>query len=201
MVANPTSQQEVYTAVCAHRRGLIVGHLKRTRSFPTSVPAQFGDLRASLQDAEEDVLSSWRRCFEYVAERSRYVVTYPGNKRRRREFAGRFGPRDRERLEYLSGVEEEAGVLWHELEEAEGWKGWCEGVMDEWTAGWRPARVEGDMLYVGEDAQADVRRYQREINEKRVAIGLVTVRRPRDEVYERQQEHIRGLDGLWKVMT
>lgn len=130
-------------------------------------------------------------------------MTYPGGKRRRREFRGQFGPRDRERLEYLSGVEEDgdASALRAELEEAEGWQGWCAGVMGEWELGWRPGRVEKDMLYVDEETQADVRRYQWEINQKRAAIGLVPVKRPQDEVYERQQEHIRLLDGLWKLMT
>lgn len=186
--------------MCAHRRDLIVGHLKRTREFPLTVPAQLGDLRAALQDAEEAVLSSSRQCFEYVAARSRFVMSYPARKRRRREFAGRFGPRDRERLEYLSGVEAEAERLWAELGAAEEWHGWCVGAAAEWNTGKRPWRVEEDMLYVGEDAQADVRRYQREINQKRVNLGLVTVRRPQDEVYERQQQHIRGLDALWRLM-
>ncbi|KAG6366549.1 hypothetical protein INS49_000727 [Diaporthe citri] len=192
---------EVYTEVCAHRRRLMVDHLKRTRQFPIAMAAQFGDLRAALQDAEEAKLSAARRCFEYVAERSRYVMAYPGGKRRRREFAGQFRARDRERLEYLSGEDDEAGALREELEAAEEWLGWCEDVMGEWALGWRPGRVEKDMLYVDEEAQADVRRYKWEINQKRSDIGLVPVKRPQDEVYERQQEHIRLLDGLWKLMT
>ena len=188
--------------MCAHRRGLIVSHLKRTRSFPTSMAAQFGDVAAARADAEEDQLSASRRCFEYVAERSRYVMAYPGGKRRRREFAGGgLGPRDRERLEHLSGVEDEAHGLRAELEAADEWFGWCRDVMDRWALGWRPGRVERDMLYVGEETLADVRRYQWEINQKRVAIGLVTVRRPQDEVYERQQEHMRLFDRLYKVMS
>ncbi|KAK7704686.1 hypothetical protein SLS64_008450 [Diaporthe eres] len=192
---------EVYTEVCAHRRRLIVGHLKRTREFPLALAAQSGDLRAALQDAEEARLAASRRCFEYVAERSRPVMGYPGGKRRRREFAGQFLVRDRQKLEHLSGVEDEAAALREELEEAEEWLGWCEEVMGEWTLGWRPGRVEKDMLYVDEETQADVRRYKWEINQKRAAIGLVPVRRPQDEVYKRQQDHIELLDILWKLMS
>lgn len=128
-------------------------------------------------------------------------MTYPGVKRRRREFAGQFLVRDREKLEFLSGEDDEAAGLLAELDEAEEWLGWCEGMMGEWALGWRPGRVEKDMLYVDEDTQADVRRYKWEINQKRVNLGLVPVRRPQDEVYERQKEHIKLLDGLWKLMS
>lgn len=201
LVANRPCPQEVYTAVCAHRRGLIVSHLKQTRQFPTSVPAQFGDLRAARADAEDDHLSASRRCFDYVAERSHRVMTYQG-KRRRKEFAGgSLSPRDRDRLKYLAGVEDEAQGLRGELEAAEGWLGWCGGMMGRWARGWRPGRVEREVLYVDEETLADVRRYKWEINQKRVAIGLVPVKRPQDEVYERQQEHIRLLDRLWKMMN
>lgn len=181
----------------------MVRHLKHKREFPFAMGAQSGDLRAALQDAEEDVLSASRRCFEHVAARSRFVMTYPGNKRRRRSFAGQFGPRDRDRLEYLGGTEGdvEAASLRAELAAAEEWKRWCEDMIARWTAGWRPALVERHMLYVDEDAEADVRRYKWEINDKRAAIGLVPVRRPQDEVYERQQANIRLIDELWRLMT
>lgn len=201
MMADFTSSQEVYITVCAHRRSLIVSHLKDTRTFPPAVPPQSGDLRAALRDAEEDVLSASRRCFEYIAQRSRPVMTYPGNKRRMREFAGVFGACDRDRLKYLSGAEDGAHRLREELQAAEEWHAWCEERMSRWALGWRPGRFERDMLYVDEEKQADVRRYQREINQKRANIGLVPVRRPRDEVYEREREHIRLFDGLWNFMT
>ena len=202
LIANFRRTQEVYNTVCAHRLRLIVGHLKQTRQFPVAIGAQFGDLVAARQDAEEDSLSAARRCFNLVAEHSRRVMSYRG-KRRRREFPGSLGPRDRERLEYLSegGGDEDAKVLREELEAAEEWLGWCREMIELWTSGWRPDRVEKDMLYVDEDTQASVRRYKWEINQKRFAIGLVLVKRPRDEVYERQQGHIRLLDGLWKLMT
>lgn len=178
-----------------------MSYLKRTRRFPTALAPQFGDLRAARQDAEEAKLSAARRCFEHVAERSRRVMTYPGGKRRRREFGGRLGARDRERLWYLSNEDDEAAALRAELEGAEGWEAWCEGVMGEWALGRIPGRVEKDMLYVDEETLADVRRYQLEINQKRDSMGLVPVKRPQDEVYERQQEHIQLLDILWNLLS
>lgn len=186
--------------MCKHRRGLIVGHLKQTREFPTAIGAQFGDLQAALHDAEEGHLSAARRCFTHVAERSRRVMTYPG-KRRIREFSGSLGPQDREKLEYLSEIDDNAEALRAELETAEEWLAWCQHAIDEWTKGWRPELSEKGMLYVGEDTQADLRRYKWEINQKRFAIGLVPVERPHDEVYERQQEHIQLLDGLWSLAS
>lgn len=186
--------------MCKHRKDLIVGYLKQRREFPTAVGTQFGDLQAACQDAEEDQLSAARRCFNHVAERSRRVMTYPG-KRVMREFGGRLSRQDREKLNYMSEVDNDAEALRAELEAAEDWLGWCRGMIDDWTKGWRPDRVETGMLYVGEDGQADVRRYKWEINQKRVAIGLVPVKRPQDEVYKRQQEHIGLFDGLWKLTT
>lgn len=192
--------QEVYNAVCAHRRRLVVEHLRRTKRFPAAVGAQLGDVRAALRAAEDGELAAERRCFEHVASRSRRVMAYAG-KRRRREFPGGLGARDRERLEHLSREDEEARGLRAELEEAEEWRGWCAGVAEEWAAGWRPGCVERDMLYVGEEAEADVRRYKLEINQKRAGLGLVPVRRPQDEVYKRQQGHIGLLDALWSLIA
>lgn len=181
----------------------MVSHLKHKREFPYAWGAQSGDLRAALLDAEEDVLSSSRRCFEHVAARSRFVMSYPGNKRRRREFAGQFGPRDRARLEYMGGTEgdEEAAGLAAELGAAEEWHAWCVDAIARWTAGWRPALVEREVVYVDEDGEADVRRYKWEINDKRDAIGLVPVSRPQDEAYERQQANIKLIDELWRLTT
>lgn len=203
LLANLHAPQEVYIAVCAHRRRLMVNHLKQRREFPFAWGAQSGDLRSALQDAEEDVLSFSRRCFEYVAARSRPVMTYPGNKRARREWAGQFRPRDRQRLEYLGGTEgdEEAARLMAGLVAAEEWHAWCVDAISRWTAGWRPDLVEREVLYVDEDGEADVRRYKWEINDKRNTIGLVPVRRPQDEVYERQQANIRLIDELWRLTT
>lgn len=193
-------RQEVYTAVCAHRRGLIVGHLKQTREFPVVIAAQFGDLRAAYADTQEDKLAAARRCFEYVADRSRHVMTYQG-KRRKREFAGRFSRRDHEKLRHLSETHEEAERLLSELDAAEEWQSWCRNIIGHWTLGWRPDRVEQDMLYVDEVVEGDVRRYKRDINDKRAALGLAPVERPQDAVFERQQEQIRLLDGLWRLMA
>lgn len=173
-------------------------HLKQTREFPTAMGAQFGDLQAALLGAEEDHLSAAQRCFTHVAERSRRVMTYPG-KRRMREFSGSLGPQDREKLEHLSEIDDGAEALQGELERAEEWFDWCRDAIDKWTKGWRPDTVEKDMLYVGEDTQADLRRYKWEINQKRAAIELAPVERPQDEVYERQQEHIQLLDRLWSL--
>ncbi|KAK2613584.1 hypothetical protein N8I77_000490 [Diaporthe amygdali] len=193
---------EVYVAVCAHRRKLVVGHLKRTRQFPVLVPAQFGDLQAACGDAEEDQLAVSRRYSEYVAgrSRSRYVMTYEG-KRRRRDVTGQLAEEDYEKLNYLKKIDDEAERLCSELDAAGEWLTWCRHMKEHWALGWRPDRVEKDMLYVGEDTQSDVRRYKREINEKRAALGLVPVARPQDEVYERQQEQIRLLDGIWNLMA
>lgn len=188
--------------MCEHRRTLVVGHLKRMRSFPTALGAQFGDLQCALQDAEEDKLSAARRAFTYVAERSRRVMTYPGS-RVKREFCGVFDCDDREKLEYLGEIGEDgAEALLAELEAAERWLAWSERAIADWNGGWRPARVETDALYVGEDTEADMRRYKREINQKRDAIGLVPLRkRPLDGVYERQQGHITSLDALWSLTS
>ncbi|KAJ0118015.1 hypothetical protein J7T55_014468 [Diaporthe amygdali] len=193
---------EVYVAVCAHRRKLVVGHLKRARQFPVLVPAQFGDLQAACGDAEEDQLAVSRRCSEYVAgrSRSRYVMTYEG-KRRRRDATGQLAEEDYEKLDYLKKIDDEAERLCSELDAAGEWLTWCRHMKEHWALGWRPDRVEKDMLYVGEDTQSDVRRYKREINEKRAALGLVPVARPQDEVYERQQEQIKLLDGIWNLMA
>lgn len=185
-----------------HRRGLVVGHLKKTREFPTAVGAQFGDLTSALQDAEEAQLSAARRGFDFVAGQSKRVMTYPG-RRIRREFGGALSPEDREKLEYLGEVGEHgAGALLAELEAAEGWLAWSQQAVAHWSRGWRPARVETDMLYVGEEAEADVRRYKWEINQKRHVIGLAPLdKKPLDEVYNRQQGHIQRLDALWRLTS
>ncbi|KAL1874487.1 hypothetical protein Daus18300_003505 [Diaporthe australafricana] len=190
---------EVYTAVCAHRRGLIVGHLKQTREFPIIIAAQFGDLRAAYDDSQEDKLAAARRCFEYVADRSRYVMTYD-SKRRKRQFAGYFGRKDHEKLTRLSESADEAERLLEELAAAEEWQVWCKSMIGHWALGWRPDRFEKDMLYVDEVVEGDIRRYKRDINDKRAALGLASVERPKDAVYERQQEQIKLIDVLWKLL-
>ncbi|KAG8167502.1 hypothetical protein KVR01_003191 [Diaporthe batatas] len=194
---------EVYIAVCKHRRGLVVGHLRETCEFPTAVGAQLGDLTAALRDAEEAQLSAARRGFDFVAARSKRVMTYPAGKLVRRKFGGALGPEDREKLEYLGEVGEEgAGALLVGLEAAEDWLDWAQQAVADWMRGWRPARVETAMLYVGEDVEADVRRYKWEINQKRHAIGLEPISDgPLDGVYSRQQGHIERLDALWRLTS
>lgn len=179
-----------------------MGHLKKTREFPTAVGAQLGDLKSALRDAEEAQLSAARRCFDYVARQSKRVMTYPGN-RVRREFSGAFSQEDREKLEYLGEIGDEGGeARLAELEAAEGWLAWSRGAIADWTRGWRPARVETDMLYVDDDAEADVRRYKWEINQKRHTIGLAPLnKRPLDEVHNRQQRQIERLDALWSLTS
>jgi hypothetical protein len=186
--------------VCKHRRALIVGHLKQKREFPAVLGAQFGDIWAALGDAQDDSKLWARESHDYVAQRDKRVMTYPGSKVPRR-FGGSLLDADREKLEYLARVDGAAEALLGRLVAAEDWYGWCCDAVERWTKGWRPGRVEKDMLYVDEETLVDLRRYKWEINQKRVAIDLRPIQRPLDNVYKRQQGHIKLLNRLWSLTT
>ncbi|KAI3400572.1 hypothetical protein diail_2774 [Diaporthe ilicicola] len=191
---------EGYIEVCERRCDVIVGTMQRTLQVPITLPAQLGDLEAAHAIADEDRLAATRRCFEYLADRSSYVMTYEG-KRRKRQFAGQLGHTDVEKLKLLSETDEEAGRHLSQLIRADDWRNWCRDTMSRWTLGWRPETDERRMIYVDEAAEEDVRRYKREINDKRAALGLGPVERPHDGVYERQLEQMRLYEELYKLMT